>query len=188
VEPAVADITVELNLPRRIPRPALFAFLGRTIGNFYPPAAIRLLARVRAAMGPGDRFLMGVDLRKDVCRIEAAYNDSRGITAEFNRNMLLVLNHELGADFDPQAFEHRAFYDQVAHRIEMHLVSLRDQQVSIPGLDPVRLARGESIRTEISTKYDRQSVAELFEAAGLRIEAWPTDPTTPFGLVVGAPV
>jgi L-histidine N-alpha-methyltransferase len=188
VEPAIADIAEELNLPRRIPRPALFAFLGSTIGNFYPPAAIRLLARVRAAMEPGDRFLMGVDLRKDVSRIEAAYNDSRGITAEFNRNMLLVLNHELGADFDPQAFEHRAFYDQVAHRIEMHLVSLRDQQVSIPGLDPVRLARGESIRTEISTKYDRQSVAELFEAAGLRIEAWPTDPTTPFGLVVGAPV
>jgi len=188
VEPAIADIAEELNLPRRIPRPALFAFLGSTIGNFYPPAAIRLLARVRAAMGPSDRFLMGVDLRKDVARIEAAYNDSQGVTAEFNRNMLLVLNHELGADFDPQAFEHRAFYDQVAHRIEMHLVSLRDQVVSIPGLDPVRFARGESIRTEISSKYDRQSVAELFEAAGLRIEAWPTDPTTPFGLVVGAPV
>src|SRR5512147_256872 len=108
VEPAIADISVELNLPRRMPRPALFAFLGSTIGNFYPPAAIRLLARVRAAMGPGDRFLMGVDLRKDIARIEAAYNDSQGVTAEFNRNMLLVLNHELGADFDPRTFEHRA--------------------------------------------------------------------------------
>ena len=129
VEPAVADIAEELNLPRRMPRPALFAFLGSTIGNFYPPAAIRLLARVRAAMEPGDRFLMGVDLRKDIARIEAAYNDSQGVTAEFNRNMLLVLNHELGADFDPAAFEHRAFYDRVAHRIEMHLVSTRDQAV-----------------------------------------------------------
>ena len=187
VEPAVADIAEELNLPRRIPRPALFAFLGSTIGNFYPPAAIRLLARVRAAMAPDDRFLLGVDLRKDIARLEAAYNDSKGITAEFNRNMLRVLNHELGADFDPDAFEHRAFYDTVGHRIEMHLVSSRDQLVTIPGLEPVVLARGESIRTEISSKYDRESVAALFEAAELRIEAWPTDPTTPFGLVVGAP-
>ena len=187
VEPAIADIAEELNLPRRMPHPALFAFLGSTIGNFYPPAAIRLLRRVRAAMEPSDRFLMGVDLRKDIARIEAAYNDSRGVTAEFNRNMLLVLNHEIGADFDPSAFEHRAFYDRVAHRVEMHLVSSRDQQVNIPGLEPVTLARGESIRTEISSKYDRRSVEELFEAAGLRIEAWPTDPATPFGLVVGAP-
>jgi L-histidine N-alpha-methyltransferase len=187
VEPAIADISVELNLPRRMPRPALFAFLGGTIGNFYPPAAIRLLARVRAAMEPGDRFLMGVDLRKSIARIEAAYNDSQGVTAEFNRNMLLVLNHELGADFDPAAFEHRAFYDTVAHRIEMHLVSSRDQVVEIPGLDPVKFAAGESIRTEISTKYDRASVSALFDAAGLRIEAWPIDPATPFGLVVGAP-
>jgi L-histidine Nalpha-methyltransferase len=187
VEPAVADIAEELNLPRRIPRPALFAFLGSTIGNFYPPAAIRLLARVRAAMAPGDRFLLGVDLRKDIVRLEAAYNDSQGITAEFNRNMLRVLNRELGADFDPDAFAHRAFYDTAAHRIEMHLVASRDQLVTIPGLAPVVLARGESIRTEISSKYDRESVAALFEAAELRIEAWPTDPTTPFGLVVGAP-
>jgi len=187
VEPAVADIAAELNLPRRMPRPALFAFLGSTIGNFYPPAAIRLLRRIRAAMEPGDRFLLGVDLRKDIARVEAAYNDSRGVTAAFNRNMLLVLNHELGADFEPQAFEHRAFYDTVTHRIEMHLVSTRDQLVSIPGLEPIRFAAGESIRTEISTKYDRESVAALFDAAGLRIEAWPRDPTTPFGLVLGAP-
>ena len=187
VEPAIADISVELNLPRRMPRPALFAFLGGTIGNFYPPPAIRLLTRVRAAMEPGDRFLMGVDLRKEIARIEAAYNDSQGVTAEFNRNMLLVLNHELGADFDPAAFEHRAFYDTVAHRIEMHLVSSRDQVVEIPGMDLVSFAAGESIRTEISTKYDRASVSALFDAAGLRIEAWPIDPATPFGLVVGAP-
>jgi L-histidine N-alpha-methyltransferase len=139
-------------------------------------------------MTPADRFLMGVDLRKDIARIEAAYNDSQGITAEFNRNMLLVLNHELGADFDPSAFDHLAFYETVAHRVEMHLVSTREQRVTIPGLGQIALARGESIRTEISSKYDRASVAELFDAAGLRIEAWPTDPHTPFGLVVGAPV
>jgi L-histidine N-alpha-methyltransferase len=187
VEPAVADIAEELNLPRRMPHPALFAFLGSTIGNFYPPAAIRLLGRVRAAMAPSDRFLMGVDLRKDVARIEAAYNDSAGVTAEFNRNMLHVLNHELGADFDPLFFEHRAFYEPVAHRVEMHLVSTRAQHVRIPGLGEVSFAKGESIRTEISAKYDRASVSELFDAAGFRIEAWPTDPATPFGLVIGAP-
>jgi len=187
VEPAVADISEELNLPRRMPRPALYAFLGSTIGNFYPPAAIRLLRRVRGAMEPGDRFLMGVDLRKDVGRIEAAYNDSRGVTAAFNRNMLLVLNHELGADFDPDGFEHRAFYDSATHRIEMHLVSQRAQRVTIPGLDPVSFAAGETLRTEISSKHDRASVIELFAAAGLRLDAWRTDPEGLFALAVGAP-
>ncbi len=185
VEPAIADISEEFDLPRRLPRPALFAFLGGTIGNFYPPAAIRLIGRVRAAMDPGDRFLMGVDLRKDVARIEAAYNDARGVTAAFNRNMLLVLNQELGADFDPAAFEHLAFYEPVAHRIEMHLVSRGPQTVTIPGIGAVRFEAGESLRTEISAKYDRESVAQLFEAAGLELEEWRTDPESLFALVVG---
>jgi L-histidine N-alpha-methyltransferase len=185
VEPAIADIAEELNLPRWLPRPALFAFLGSTIGNFYPPAAIRLLARVRAAMEPGDHYLMGVDLRKDPGRIEAAYNDARGVTAEFNRNMLLVLNHELGADFDPSGFEHRAFYEPVAHRIEMHLVARGTQLVTIPGIGVVRFAPGESLRTEISCKHDRESVAQLFEAAGLELVAWRTDPESLFALSVG---
>ena len=187
VEPMVADMSEELKLPRWVPPPALFAFLGGTIGNFYPPAAIRLLGRVRAGMRPADRFLMGVDLRKDVARLEAAYNDSQGVTAEFNRNMLLVLNQELGANFDPTAFEHRAFYEPEAHRIEMHLVSRRDQQVEVPGMAPVTFAAGESIRTEISCKHDRNSVAELFAAAGLGVEAWRTDGDAMFALAVGAP-
>ena len=187
VEPAVADIGEELNHPRRLPRPALFAFLGSTIGNFHPAEAIRLLRRVRAAMEPGDRFLMGADLRKDVARIERAYNDSRGVTAEFNRNMLRVLNHELGADFDPETFEHRAFYERQAHRIEMHLVSSRPQVVTIPGIGEVSFARGETLRTEISCKHDRDSVAALFRPAGLRVESWRTDPEGLFALVVGAP-
>ena len=185
VEPAIADIAEELNLPRRLPRPALFAFLGSTIGNFYPPAAIRLLARVRAAMEVGDRYLMGVDLRKDTARIEAAYNDARGVTAEFNRNMLLVLNHELGADFEPMAFDHLAFYETGAHRIEMHLVARDPQMVTIPGIGVVRFRAGESLRTEISCKHDRESVAQLFEAAGLELEEWRTDRDSLFGLVVG---
>ena len=187
VEPAIADISEEFNLPRRMPHPALFAFLGGTIGNFYPPAAIRLLGRVRASMEPGDRFLMGVDLRKDASRIEAAYNDAREVTAAFNRNMLLVLNQELGSDFDPSSFDHLAFYEPVAHRIEMHLVSRRAQEVTVPGVGTVRFRAGESLRTEISCKHDRESVRQLFEPAGLEIEAWRTDPESLFALVVGAP-
>jgi L-histidine N-alpha-methyltransferase len=187
VTPAVADISEELNLPRGMESPVLFAFLGSTIGNFYPPAAIRLLGRVRAAMRLGDRFLMGADLRKDPALIEAAYNDARGVTAEFNRNMLRVLDHELGADFDPDAFAHRAFYEPEANRIEMHLVATRPQTVRIPGVGVVRFAAGESIRTEISCKYDVASLAALFAAAGLRLESWQTDAGNRFALVVGAP-
>jgi L-histidine N-alpha-methyltransferase len=185
VEPIVADITADFSAPQALPRPALFAFLGGTIGNFYPPAAIRLLSRVRAAMSRGDRFLMGVDLRKDVGRIEAAYNDSQGVTAAFNRNMLLVLNHELGSDFDPESFEHVAFYEPVTHRIEMHLVSTLEQEVRVPGVGLIHFAQDESIRTEISCKHDRASVAELFGAAGLRIESWRPDPEVLFALVTG---
>lgn len=185
VEPVVADIAEEFERPRGLSHPALYAFLGGTIGNFYPPAAIRLLSRVRQAMEGADRLLLGVDLRKNVSRIEAAYNDSQGVTAEFNRNMLAVLNHELGADFDPLVFEHRAFYETATHRIEMHLVSTLEHEVRIPGLGLVPFAEGESIRTEISCKHDRASVAELFLAAGLRIESWRPDPQNLFALVVG---
>jgi len=188
VEPAVADIAEEFDLSRAVPHPALYAFLGGTIGNFYPPAAIRLLRRVRSAMHPTDRFLMGVDLRKDVRLIEAAYNDSQGVTAEFNRNMLLVLNHELGANFDPDAFEHLAVYEPVTHRIEMHLVSKVEHEVRVPGIGLVAFRQGESIRTEISCKHDRRSVGDLFAAAGLRIEIWRPDPGALFALVVGAAV
>jgi L-histidine N-alpha-methyltransferase len=188
VEPAVADISEEFDLSRAVPHPALYAFLGGTIGNFYPPAAIRLLRRVRSAMHPTDRFLMGVDLRKDVQLIEAAYNDSQGITAEFNRNMLLVLNHELGANFDPDAFEHLAFYEPVTHRIEMHLVSKVEHEVRVPGIGLVAFRQGEALRTEISCKHDRRSVGDLFAAAGLRIEIWRPDPGALFALVVGAAV
>jgi L-histidine N-alpha-methyltransferase len=185
VEPVVADIAEDFSAPQGFPRPALYAFLGGTIGNFYPPQAIRLLSRIRAAMTPGDRFLMGVDLRKDIRRIEAAYNDSRGVTAAFNRNMLLVLNHELGSDFDPQRFAHHAYYEVVNHRIEMHLVSTEAQEVRVPGMGLIRFAEGESIRTEISCKHDRGSVSELFAAAGLRIESWRPDPEVLFALVTG---
>jgi len=187
VIPGVADISEALTVPRGLTSPVLLAFLGSTIGNFHPQAAIQLLKRVRDLMWTDDRFLMGADLRKDIGLIEAAYNDAGGVTAEFNRNMLRVVNHELGSNFDLTAFAHHAFYQREAHRIEMHLVSTRRQSVGIPGIGQIRFGRGESIRTEISCKYDIPSIAALFSAAGLRLESWTTDPEHRFALVVGGP-
>jgi L-histidine N-alpha-methyltransferase len=183
---AIADISTSLGLPTRLRRPVLFAFLGSTIGNFDAPAARALLGRVRAAMGPFDRLLLGTDLRKPRKIVEAAYNDARGVTAAFNRNMLRVLNRELGSDFDPGTFAHRAFYSRTRHRIEMHLVSTREQVIHIPSVGEIHLAQGESIRTEISCKYDRPSVRRLLRAARLRLEHWITDDGR-FALTVASP-
>ena len=127
------------------------------------------------------------DLQKDVGVIEADYNDARGVTAEFNRNMLRVLNHELDADFDPDAFEHRAFYEPEGHRIEMHLAATRDQTVHIPGIGSVRFTAGETIRTEISCKYDRATAAAMLGDAGLALADWRTDPEGRFALALAAP-
>lgn len=186
VVPVVADIAVGLGLPRALPRPVLFAFLGSTIGNFDAHAAAALLRRVRDAMCPGDHFLLGVDLQKDPRVIEAAYNDAAGVTAEFNRNVLYVLNRELGADFDPDAFAHRAHYNTLAHRIEMHLVARRALDVHIPQVGCVSFRAGESIRTEISCKYDRESVQRLFTAAGLVLEEWVSNDEPAYALAIGA--
>jgi L-histidine N-alpha-methyltransferase len=184
VEPVAADFTAELALPRDLPRPALFAFLGSTIGNFTPPRAVALLRRMAAAMGPRDRFLLGADLKKDRARLEAAYNDARGVTAEFNRNMLRVLNRELGADFDPDGFAHRAVYDDAEGRIEMYLVATRDQTVTIPEIGTYRFRPGDAIRTEVSYKYDRRTVETLLEEAGYALEEWTTDPEQEFALAL----
>ncbi|MEJ2678700.1 MAG: L-histidine N(alpha)-methyltransferase [Gemmatimonadota bacterium] len=184
VRPLVADITVSVQKPPRLPGPAVFALLGSTIGNFKPDNAVRLLARVRRAMGPTDRLLLGVDLKKDRATLEAAYNDRAGVTAAFNLNVLNVLNRELDADFDPDAFEHCAFYSEEHARIEMHLVARRAQTVHIPGLEPVRILAGESIRTELSHKYDRDMVWGLFQAAGLAPMGWHTDKDAVFALAV----
>jgi L-histidine Nalpha-methyltransferase len=188
VLPAVADVSVELSLPPHLPHPSLYAFLGSTIGNFHASAALRLLRRVHAVLQPNDRFLLGVDLRKDVGVLEAAYNDAAGVTAEFNRNVLRVLNAQLGADFDPAAFAHQAFYRASAHRIEMHLVARSAQQVVIPGIGVVSVAAGESIRTEISCKYDRAEVESMLADAGLGLVEWRTDAEQRFALALAAPV
>jgi L-histidine N-alpha-methyltransferase len=182
---AVGDFSSDLSLPP-LQRPTLFVFLGSTIGNFEEKAAIGILARIAGHMRTDDRFILGADLRKNVGVIEAAYNDSAGITAEFNLNILRVLNRELDADFDLSAFTHRAVYNRDLHRIEMHLDSLRDQSVSIPGVGEVRFARGESIRTELSCKYDRPIVAALFHQAGLRLDEWMTGHAALFALALGS--
>jgi L-histidine N-alpha-methyltransferase len=183
----VADITDAFGLPEGLPHPTLHAFLGSTIGNFAPDEAVELLRRVRGRMMETDRFLMGVDLRKDPQRIEAAYDDAAGVTAEFNRNMLRALNAMTGADFDADAWEHRAFYNREAHWIEMHLVSPRDHAVAVPGAGTFRFAAGETIRTEISAKHDRASVEAMFADAGLTVERWMTDDAGLYAITLAAP-
>jgi L-histidine N-alpha-methyltransferase len=185
VRAVAADFTAAFALPG-LPHPTLHAFLGSTIGNFAPDDAVALLRATRARMGTHDRFLMGVDLRKDPATIEAAYNDAAGVTAEFNRNMLRVVNARTGADFDVDAYEHRAFYDRAEHRVEMHLVASRPQTVTVPGAGRWTVAAGESIRTEISCKHDRASIGTLFAAAELRVERWEDDGL--FAIILGAPV
>ena len=187
VEPIVSDIGISLDVPEKIERPVMFAFLGSTIGNFDDESAVALLRRVRAAMEPTDWLLLGTDLRKNVQTIELAYNDCAGVTAEFNRNMLRVLNAELGADFDPDLFLHEAFYDDEKHRIEMHLVSVGDQVVHVPEVGDVDLADGESIRTELSHKYDRAAVDSLVARSGLIVRHWYTDAEARFALSLLGP-
>ena len=181
---AVGDFTRALEIPW-LERPALFAFLGSTIGNFEPEAAVRILRRIAEQMCPGDKILLGADLRKDPVVIEAAYNDRAGVTAEFNLNVLRVLNRELGANFDLSAFSHRAFYDLQYYRIEMHLDSDRDQTVLIPDIGTVSFVRVESIRTELSCKYDEATVNSLFERAGLRLDQWIAGEDEVFALALG---
>lgn len=187
VEPVISDIAESLDVPESVERPVMFAFLGSTIGNFDDDSAVALLRRVRAQMRPGDWLLLGTDLRKDIRTIELAYNDCAGVTAEFNRNVLHVVNAELGADFDPARFAHHAFYDKEMHRIEMHLVSVGDQRVHIPQIGNLDFQHGESIRTELSCKYDRAAVNGLAESAGLVVRHWFTDTETRFALSLLGP-
>jgi L-histidine Nalpha-methyltransferase len=184
VEPVRSDISSELHVPAELPTPAVFAFLGSTIGNFFPAQSVRLLARVAAALRPEDRFLLGIDLKKDPAVLERAYNDSEGVTAAFNLNMLAVLNRDAGTDFRPDRFRHHAFYDEGAGRIEMHLVADAPQTVHVPECGSVVFAAGESVRTEISTKYDRARIEGMFAQAGLVLEHWFSGGDAAFALVV----
>jgi L-histidine N-alpha-methyltransferase len=161
----------------------LIAFLGGTIGNFAPAERKRFLADLADDMAPGDRFLLGTDLVKDVDRLEAAYDDAQGVTAEFNLNVLAVVNRELGADFALDQFVHVARFDRHDEWIEMRLRSLVDQTVRVEGLGlTVTFARGEEMRTEISAKFRRHRVEAELADAGLRLERWMTDPAGDFAL------
>ncbi len=171
ITPVVSDITEPFTLPP-LASPTLMAFLGSTIGNFPREPAIRLLSHVAGAMGPSDRFLLGADLRKDPEIINRAYNDSKGVTAAFNLNVLERLNRELGADFPVSDYDHKAFYSSEHHRIEMHLVARNAHKVVIPEIGEIQFRQGESIRTELSYKYDRATLEDILKAAGLVMENW----------------
>ena len=161
----------------------LVAFLGGTIGNLYPDARREFLARLAALLGPGDRILLGTDLVKEPARLEAAYDDSLGVTAEFNKNVLCVLNRDLGADFDLDAFEHVARYDGEEARMDIRLRSLADQTVHVEDLDlEVGFAAGEEMRTEISAKFTREHLEEVYAEAGLEMSGWFTDEAEDYAL------
>lgn len=165
--------------------PRLVILLGSTIGNYTDPEAVRLLENLGGRMAPGDFFLLGADLIKDVQIIERAYNDSAGITARFNRNILLVVNRLTGGNFDPEAFEHSATYNAELHRIEMHLIARRPQRVELPALNMgVNLEDGAHILTEISRKYDRDRIETMLAAAGFQLIRWSTGRDQLFALAL----
>jgi dimethylhistidine N-methyltransferase len=158
-----------LALPHAFAPPTLVAFLGSNIGNFDPPGAAEFLRAIRAALRPGDGLLLGADLVKPGRDLLLAYDDPLGLTAAFDKNLLLRLNTELGADFALERFAHRAVWNRDASRVEMHLVSLADQDVRIDGAElRFRLARGETIWTESSYKFDAGGIRALVEPAGFR--------------------
>ncbi len=171
VVPVVSDIAEPFTLPE-LTNPTLIAFLGSTIGNFPREPAVALLSHVARLMAPVDRFLLGADLRKDAAIIHRAYNDSKGVTAAFNLNILERLNRELNATFPIDAFEHRASYSTEYNRVEMHLIARRALKVMIPEIGEISFAPGESIRTELSYKYDRASLEEILHRSGMQIEKW----------------
>jgi L-histidine N-alpha-methyltransferase len=187
----VGDFALDLGRIARVAPPSagprLFAFLGSTIGNLDEKEAPALLRDVARLMTGRDRFLLGVDLVKDEGRLVAAYDDAQGVTAAFNKNVLRVLSRELDGDFDATAFQHLARYDAGRERIEMHLVSRREQSVSLRAIDfAFELQAGERILTEISRKFTRGSVERTLLRGGLRLEDWLTDEQGQFALAVAA--
>lgn len=180
----VADFVHHLStIPPGSPR--LVMLLGGTIGNYSPGQAVGLLRRLSDRMATGDYFLLGADLIKSREIIESAYNDSLGVTAEFNRNVLRVVNGIGDANFQPSLFEHLAFYNDRLDRIEMHLVATETHRVDSRRLDlSLEISAGEKIRTEISCKYDRARVQSMLEASGFDLERWFTDGKEWFGLAL----
>lgn len=182
VHGVVGDFTEHLDrVPGQSPR--MVAFLGGTIGNLFPPERADFLGQVRDALEPGEWLLLGTDLVKDPRVLVAAYDDAAGVTAQFNRNVLAVLNRELGANFDVESFEHRAIWDPQNEWIEMRLRSSSAARVTLPLLDlDIWLAEGEEIRTEISAKFRREGIDSELTKAGFGLDSWWTDPQGRFGL------
>jgi dimethylhistidine N-methyltransferase len=181
--PVCADYTT----PFALPEPARSAsrtvayFPGSTIGNFHPRQAQFFLAQIAALCGEGGGLLIGVDLKKDPDVLHAAYNDARGVTAAFNLNVLDRINQELRGEFDLDSFAHHAFYNEELGRIEMHLVSRKDQTVGICE-GAVTFSAGETIHTECSYKYSREDFASLAESAGFQVSRFWTDPSKLFSV------
>jgi len=166
----------------------LFAFLGGTIGNLNPRQRRRFLFDLEATFGPQDRFLLGVDLVKDPRRLVSAYDDRDGVTAEFNRNVLHVLNRELGANFDPDGFEHVAVWNEQDSWIEMRLRAIGQQKVWIDALSlDVGFDEGEELLTEISAKFTVEGLCAELDASGLVVQERWTDPDEDFLLVLASP-
>jgi L-histidine N-alpha-methyltransferase len=184
VDGVIGDFERHLeSVPRANGEPRIVALLGGTIGNFPPGTRRRLLRQIARLLGPEDRLLLGTDLVKDPAVIEAAYDDPGGITADFNRNVLRVINRELGADFSPEAFEHVAFFDRRNEWLEMRLRARDAHTVLISGLGlRVEFAAGEELRTEISAKFTRRRIESDFRAAGLALDRWYTDPDDLFAV------
>jgi L-histidine N-alpha-methyltransferase len=169
-------------------RRRLFVFLAGTIGNLYPRQLTSFLQCVRAVLGPRDALLVGLDLVKDPDRLEAAYNDSAGVTAEFNRNALRVLNRRFGTAFEIDAFEHVAFYDRKQAWIEMRLRALRPTAALLGDGREIHFSAGDEIRTEISRKFSRRSFVAALDGTGLEIAAWYTDPAALFASALVRPL
>ena len=180
----VADFTSQLDvLPAE--RPAMFCFLGSTIGNFEEDECIEFLQSISKIMKPDDRLIVGFDMVKAREIIEAAYNDSLGITSEFNKNVLNVLNNRLNANFDPFLFDHLAFYNKDYDRIEMHLKAKCDISVNLKSIElEVEIERGETIHTENSRKFTKKSIEDMAGRAGLSIKNWYSDPDAWFSVVL----
>ncbi|MFC5721481.1 L-histidine N(alpha)-methyltransferase [Streptomyces gamaensis] len=188
VHAVIADFQEALVLPR-VPGPRLLAFLGGTVGNLQPAERARFFARLRAELAPGDAFLLGTDLVKDEGTLVAAYDDAAGVTAAFNKNVLAVVNRELGADFDPEAFDHVALWDARREWIEMRLRARTALVVKVPALDlAAHFAAGEEMRTEISAKFRREGIRAELAGAGLALTHWWTDPRGRFALSLSVPV
>jgi L-histidine N-alpha-methyltransferase len=184
VAPVVGDFERDLGT---VPpgRRRMIVFLGSTIGNFEPPARAAFLSQVAAALRPGDTFLLGTDLVKDVGRLLSAYDDAAGVTADFNRNILRVVNRDLGANFPVDEFQHVAVWDPANEWIEMRLRATREQEVTIGDLGlTVEFGAGEELRTEISAKFRRDNVEAELAAAGLKTVGFWTDPDGDFGLTL----